>query len=159
MDPETITYKDLVAVMAQHEAAYQHHEAVLTHHEELMAKHSELLADVMESISQLFQRLPGSSPSPALRLPPTDRPQVVAKPRLPPPKHFSGNANSCRGFLTQCYLTFELQPSSFPTHRSKIAYIISLLADKVLSWGNLKMSAVAHTLSSWRSLSGCLTIQ
>ncbi len=55
MDPETLTYKDLLAVMAQHEVAYQPHEAVLTRQEELMAKHSDLLADVMKSIGQLFQ--------------------------------------------------------------------------------------------------------
>lgn len=136
MDPETLTYKDLVAVMAQHEVAYQRHEAVLTRQEELMAKHSDLLADVMKSIGQLFQRIPGSSPSPAPRPPPIDVPQVIAEPRLPPPKPFSGNANSCGGFLTQCSLTFELQPSSFPTDRSKIAYIITLLADKALSWAS-----------------------
>ncbi len=65
MDPETLTYKDLLAVMAQHEVAYQRHEAVLTRQEELMAKHSDLLADVMKSIGQLFQRIPVSSPSPA----------------------------------------------------------------------------------------------
>ncbi len=103
---------------------------------QLMAKHSDLLADVMQSIGQLFQRIPVSSPSPAPRPPPIDVPQVVAEPRLPPPKPFSGNANSCGGFLTQCSLTFELQPSSFPTDRSKIAYIITLLADKALSWAS-----------------------
>ncbi len=111
MDPETLTYKDLLAVMAQHEVAYQRHESVLTRQEELMAKHSDLLADVMKSIGQLFQRIPVSSPSPAPRPPPI-------------------------GFLTQCSLTFELQPSSFPTDRSKIAYIITLLADKALSWAS-----------------------
>ncbi len=85
-NPETLTYKDLLAVMAQHEVAYQRHEAVLTRQEELMAKHSDLLADVMQSIGQLFQRIPVSSLSPAPRPPPIDVPQVVAEPRLPPPK-------------------------------------------------------------------------
>ncbi|XDV31030.1 hypothetical protein PO909_033807 [Leuciscus waleckii] len=99
---DTLTYKDLVAGMAQHEVAYQRHEAVPTHQVELMAKHSDLHADVMKSIGQLFQWIPESSPPPAPRPPPIDGPQ----------------------------------PSSFPTDRSKIAYIITLLADKALSWAS-----------------------
>ncbi len=38
--------------------------------------------------------------------------------------------------MWRCSLTFELQPSSFPTDRSKIAYIITLLADKAISWAS-----------------------
>ncbi len=59
MDPETLTSKDLLAVIAQHESSFQRHEAVLSHQEELMSKHSQLLSDVMGSIRQLFERLPG----------------------------------------------------------------------------------------------------
>ena len=43
----------------------------------------------------------------------------------------NGNPGACRGFLTQCQLTFELQPTSFPT---ATAYIITLLTDKALAW-------------------------
>ncbi|KAL1278509.1 hypothetical protein QQF64_025182 [Cirrhinus molitorella] len=145
MDPETLTSKDLLAVIAQHESSFQRHEAVLSRQEELMAKHSQLLADVMSSIRQLFERLPGASPSSATP-PSCNRPSSVAsEPRLPPPKPFAGDPSSCQGFLTQCSLTFELQPSSFPTDRSKIAYIITLLSDKALSW----VSAV------WQSQDAC----
>ncbi len=64
MDPETLTSKDLLAVIAQHESSFQRHEAVLSHQEELMTRHSQLLSDMMGSIRQLFERLPGaSSPS------------------------------------------------------------------------------------------------
>lgn len=144
MDPETLGSKDLLAVIAQHEASFQRHEAVLSRQEELMAKHSQLLADVMSSIRQLFERLPGSSPS-SVSPQSGDRPSPVVEPRLPPPKPFTGDPSSCQGFLTQCSLTFELQPSSFPTDRSKIAYIITLLSDKALSWA----SAV------WQSQGAC----
>ncbi len=144
MDPETLTSKDLLAVMAQHESSFQRHEAVLSHQEELMTRHSQLLADVMGSIRQLFERLPGALP-PSLSPPSGNKPTSVADPRLQPPRHFAGDPNSCQGFLTQCSLTFELQPSSFSTDHSKIAYIITLLSDKALSWA----SAV------WQSQNAC----
>uniref|UniRef100_A0A4W5LKJ1 Retrotransposon gag domain-containing protein n=1 Tax=Hucho hucho TaxID=62062 RepID=A0A4W5LKJ1_9TELE len=135
MDSETLSSKDLLAVIARHEASFQRHEAVLSRQEELIASHSQLLADMMSSLRQLFERLPG--PSPSSGSPPSgNRPSPVAEPRLPPPKPFSGDPSSCQGFLTQCSLTFELQPSSFPTDRSKIAYIITLLSDKALSWAS-----------------------
>ncbi len=144
MDPGTLTSKDLLAVIAQHESSFQCHEAVLSHQEELMTKQSQLLADIMGSIRQLFERIPGASP-PSVSPLRGNRPTSVAEPRLPPPKPFTGDPNSCQGFLTQCSLTFELQPSSFPTDRSKIAYIITLLSDKALSWA----SAV------WQSQDAC----
>lgn len=43
-------------------------------------------------------------------------------------------SHACRGFLTQCQLTFELQPSWYPSDRSKIAYVITLLTDKARAW-------------------------
>lgn len=142
MDPEALSTKDLLAVIGSHEASFQRHEEVLRRQEEVMTKHSELLADVTSSIRQLFQSLPGVSSPASPAAPPlsTNSPPIApvaaAEPRLPPPKPFSGDPSSCQGFLTQCSLTFELQPSSFPTDRSKIAYIITLLTDKALSWAS-----------------------
>ncbi len=88
--PETLTSKDLLAAIAQHESSFQCHEAVLSHQEELMTKHSQLLSDVMGSIRQLFERLPGAS-SPSASPPSGNRPTSVAEPRLPPPKPFAGD--------------------------------------------------------------------
>lgn len=90
MDPETLTSKDLLAVIAQHESSFQCHEAVLSYQEELMTKHSQLLADV---IRQLFERLPAASPS-SVSPPSGNRPTSVAEPRLPPPKPFDGDLSS-----------------------------------------------------------------
>lgn len=93
MDPETLASKDLLAVITQHKSSFQLHEAVLSHQEELMTKNSQLLADVMGIICQLFERLPGASPSSAS--PPSgNRPTSVAEPRLPPPKPFDGDLSS-----------------------------------------------------------------
>ncbi|RXN26997.1 Retrotransposon-derived PEG10 [Labeo rohita] len=91
----------------------------------------------MSSIRKLFYRLPGASPSfPSPSSSSCNRTTLVAEPRLPPPKPFAGDPSSCQGFLTQCSLTLELQASSFPKDRSKIAYIITLLSDKALSWAS-----------------------
>ncbi|KAI7792353.1 hypothetical protein IRJ41_006321 [Triplophysa rosa] len=63
-------------------------------------------------------------------------PQPHLEPRLPAPERFDGNPERCRGFLTQCTLAFQLQPSSFPTENSKVAYIITLLTGKALDWAS-----------------------
>ena len=47
---------------------------------------------------------------------------------------FNGEPSTCRAFLAQCALIFELQPSSFPLDRSKIAYLIMLMSGRALTW-------------------------
>ncbi|KAK3559268.1 hypothetical protein QTP86_009932 [Hemibagrus guttatus] len=76
-------------------------------------------------------------------------PSPLAEPRLPPPQRFSGDPSACDGFLTQCSLTFELQPSSFPYDRAKIAYVITLLSGKALSWATAVWKAQAPFCSSY----------
>ncbi|XP_063805039.1 uncharacterized protein LOC134983236 [Pseudophryne corroboree] len=53
---------------------------------------------------------------------------------LPAPNKYAGNPKLCRGFLIQCDIQFELQPQNFPSARTKIAYIVSLLTGSALSW-------------------------
>lgn len=48
--------------------------------------------------------------------------------RLSSPERFSGELGDCRPFLTQCELHFEFQAAAFPSHRSKIAYMISFMS-------------------------------
>lgn len=55
---------------------------------------------------------------------------------LPTPAKFSGDHEACWGFINQCSIQFELSPSSFPTHRSKVTYVISLLSDQALAWAS-----------------------
>lgn len=90
-----------------------------------MVKHSELLSDVMTSVRQIPKGMPSTQASASTA---TSVPQIsvpLAEPRLPPPQRFLGDPSACCGFLTQCSLTFELQPSSFPSDRAKIAYVIT----------------------------------
>ncbi|KAF7640808.1 hypothetical protein LDENG_00012680, partial [Lucifuga dentata] len=61
-------------------------------------------------------------------------PAFHPEPRLPPPERYGGEEGTCRPFLTQCSLIFELQPSSYPTERSRVAYAISLLTSHAREW-------------------------
>lgn len=45
------------------------------------------------------------------------------EPRAPQIEKYGGDSSTCRPFLTLCSLTFELQPLSYPTERSRVAFI------------------------------------
>ncbi|KAJ7988588.1 hypothetical protein DPEC_G00325110 [Dallia pectoralis] len=53
---------------------------------------------------------------------------VPHEPRLPHPERFDGDPETCRLFISQCSLIFELQLSTFPTERSKVAYLVTLMS-------------------------------
>ena len=63
------------------------------------------------------------------------RPSPFREPRLPAPQPYDGNPNTCRSFLSQCSLSLELQSLAFPTERSRVAYLITLLSGKAREWG------------------------
>ena len=52
----------------------------------------------------------------------------------PPPQRYVGEPGSCLAFLSQCSLIFELEPSSFPSDRSRIAYLMTLMSGRALAW-------------------------
>ncbi|KAK1797599.1 hypothetical protein P4O66_000788 [Electrophorus voltai] len=79
------------------------------------------------------QEAAGAAAAPAQILPTS-----CSEPLLPAPERYAGEAGGCRGFLRQCSLAFEQQPSPFPTERAKVAYIISLLAWASLVWEHQK---------------------
>ena len=114
-----------------------------------MAKHSQLLSDVMTYVPQIFDRLSAVQAAAAVPLPDPQKSAPLVEPRLPPPQRFSGDPSACGGFLIQCSLTFELQPSLFPSDRAKIAYIITLLSGKALSWATAVWNAQSHCCSGY----------
>lgn len=104
----------------------------------LTEHHDQGFKGTMELIKELTHRLSAIPENPQSPFPfsgelvqPTPVPQ---EPCLPPPERHSGNFGTCQGFLSQCSLIFELQLSSFPSDRLKIAYIITLMSGRVLSW-------------------------
>ena len=62
-------------------------------------------------------------------------PVTYVKPlHLSLPERFSGESGDCRSFLVQCGLHFELQTQSFPTERSRVAYMVSYLTGRAEKW-------------------------
>ncbi|KAL6472217.1 hypothetical protein MHYP_G00184050 [Metynnis hypsauchen] len=75
-----------------------------------------------------------ATPVLASPLPPADPTPIWGDALVANPERYAGDPETCRGFLLQCSLVFEQQPSWFPTERSKVAYMISLLTGRVLAW-------------------------
>uniref|UniRef100_A0AAQ5Z1J7 CCHC-type domain-containing protein n=2 Tax=Amphiprion ocellaris TaxID=80972 RepID=A0AAQ5Z1J7_AMPOC len=62
-------------------------------------------------------------------------PQVLREPFVPMPERYGGDQGACQAFLMQTSLVFELQPLTYRTDRSRIAYILSLLTGVARKWG------------------------
>ncbi len=156
MDPAESSSKDLLGVVAQHEATVKRHEAALSQQESLMEKHSHLLSDLMTSMRHVFERLPQAPDPPPTPTPVTSSAGAVhplVEPCLPPSQRFSGD-EACEGFLTQRSLTFQLQPSTFPSDQARIAYVLTLLAGKALAWARAVWNAQAPCYTSYSSFEG-----
>ncbi|KAK3515731.1 hypothetical protein QTP70_030176, partial [Hemibagrus guttatus] len=129
-----------------------------TQQETLMAQHSQLLSEVLSSIHQICDWLSPTQTASSAGVPePLPSPQVPAprvEPCLAPPQRFSEDPSACRGFLTKCSLTFELQPSSFPSDRAKLAYVITLLSGKALTWATLLWAVQSTFCSSFSAFEG-----
>ena len=57
------------------------------------------------------------------------------------PERYDGAPGECRAFQTQCQMIFSLQPLTFPTDATRVAYIITQLTGKVKKWGTAAWSA------------------
>ncbi|KAL1246642.1 hypothetical protein QQF64_034443 [Cirrhinus molitorella] len=61
--------------------------------------------------------------------------RVTPEPRVPNPPPYDGDPKACRPFLSQCAITFTLQPTTFATEAAKVAFVITLLTGKAREWG------------------------
>uniref|UniRef100_A0A670ZTM6 DUF4939 domain-containing protein n=1 Tax=Pseudonaja textilis TaxID=8673 RepID=A0A670ZTM6_PSETE len=50
------------------------------------------------------------------------------------PEKFSGQMDMFPAFLGQCQLFMSLRPENFPTDRSKVGFMISLLTGQAANW-------------------------
>uniref|UniRef100_A0A670YQL2 DUF4939 domain-containing protein n=1 Tax=Pseudonaja textilis TaxID=8673 RepID=A0A670YQL2_PSETE len=50
------------------------------------------------------------------------------------PEKFSGQMDMFPAFLGQCQLFMSLRPEDFPTDRSKVGFMISLLTGQAANW-------------------------
>lgn len=56
--------------------------------------------------------------------------------------------SECPGFLMQCQLYFEVLPQQFPSDRTKIAFILSLLAGDAPHWAETLYTSESPALKS-----------
>ncbi|KAJ7990648.1 hypothetical protein DPEC_G00302570 [Dallia pectoralis] len=132
------------------DASQIHH--ALSHQGALVGQHSQALQQLMTSMQELTSSVAqiGSQLAQvsSLMVPPAAQPNPLSapleppvppsrEPRVPAPDRYSGELGLCRAFLIQCSLVFEQQPLSYPTDRSKIAYLMSLLKGNALAWASV----------------------
>lgn len=108
-------------------AALSGQASTIHRHEQILTEILQRLGERAESQTSPVFNVPAVRPAPPV-------PGLLSEPKLPAPERYDGNPERCRGFVTQCTLVFGLQPNSFPTESSKVAYIITLLTGKALDW-------------------------
>ena len=108
------------------------HARVLADQRQRVQQHDQALQNILTEVRGI-RELPSPAPAPNHISAPSPAPPSH-EPRLPALQRYNGNPGGCRGFLTQCDLAFELQPSKYPSDRSRIAYLITLMTDRALAW-------------------------
>lgn len=74
-------------------------------------------------------------------------PHYQHEPRCNIPPPYDGDPNSCRAFLSQCSDVFALQPRTYATEETKVAFVLTLLTGKARDWG----------ISVWDTQAPCCT--
>ncbi|KAK0134873.1 Retrotransposon-derived protein PEG10 [Merluccius polli] len=123
--------------------------------QQMAVRHDRAMQSIQEHLGRLRvpEPSPAPTPDPALASGSPVRSPPASDARLPPPERYAGIPGSCRPFLVQCSLAFELQPSAFPTERSRVAYIVSLLIDRARAWGTAEWERQSASCASVESFS------
>ena len=105
----------------------------------------------LETLSGQLQHLMQVRQTPAVLQPTSPSVPAVSgpEPHLSALERFSGAPGTCRFFLTLCSLTFELQPLTYPTEMSRVAFMITQLTGHAQEWGSAeweKQSALCSSL-------------
>lgn len=150
-------FQKLMATLNSFGSTMDTHGQALTNQQHALTRHEEMLQQIATALQGLttapLQALPVQPVAVPPTQPPVDPPAQPAipavhpaqaidpsasdphrQPRLPAPQRYDGKQGECRDFLTQCQLTFELQPATYTNDRARIAYVITLLVDKARAW-------------------------
>ncbi len=82
-------------------------------------------------------------------LQPPPSPQSASASPMALPAAYAGEAAECGGFLLQLALYIEMQPQKFLTEHSKVAFLISLLSGRALSWARAIWNANTSLINSY----------
>uniref|UniRef100_A0A8C5I165 CCHC-type domain-containing protein n=1 Tax=Gouania willdenowi TaxID=441366 RepID=A0A8C5I165_GOUWI len=104
------------------------------------------LTQLTEQVQMLITRFS----APEAPILPSVSPAAAAIPssQLSNPARFSGDSGDSRPFLVQCGLHFEMQPGTFPTERSKVAYMISHLSGRAEAWATAEWNSRSRLCES-----------
>lgn len=119
--------------------------AILQTVQDLRVNFDSMAVSIDEQLKRLTVQAAAPEPPVAPSPPSASVPFTPAptEPRLSPPERYAGEPGRCKSFLIQCSLIFELQPSSFPTPRSQVAYAITLLSGKPREWATREWASGA----------------
>ncbi len=107
----------------------------LASHQHQLQRLTTLTEELVTTLQGLHITQPqaAANPPPVPANPPTMQTPSVS-PRLAFPERFDGDSTKCKGFLLQCSLFVNQQPSLYPTESSRIAFVCTLLTGKALDW-------------------------
>ena len=125
----------------------------------------EALNTLSSNVSQLAQQVTGLvrqppadslPPSAVVSNPPAVDPAQPSSPHtrepfVPPPEHYSGDVGACSTFLLQSSHVFDLQPNSYATDKSRIAYVMNLLRGRAAQWGTALWEGESTILNTYAS--------
>ncbi len=125
-DPETMSALTAAFTAQASQLATHHHQLtrLTSVTEELVTAMQNLQTSSADTLSASAS--PSLAPAPVL--------QTAASPRLALPEKFDGNPGKCKGFILQCSLFLNQQPSPHSTDASKISFVSSLLTGRALDW-------------------------
>ena len=135
---------------------------LMQHHESrfgTLDKRFETLETKLETafasvVARLDALTPADSSQPSINVPPPVQvsatpPPAVRDPKIVSPKAFEGDFELCRGFLVQCGLVFQHQPSRYSSDGAKIAFIMSLLSGRALRWATAAVGQSSSLSTSY----------
>ncbi len=92
------------------------------------------LTSVTEELLRTLQALQLTVPSVVTPAPEPQATSSNMNPRLSFPEKFDGSPDKCKGFLLQCSLFMDQQLMLYPTDKSRVSFICSLLTGRALDW-------------------------
>lgn len=137
MDPSDID--PIRQALAAQGVRVGNHDKILREVTEKLRQLSTSVTELSTQMTQISNQLAAATapppPAPAPVAPPAPPATPAARePHIPTPERYSGNLGTCSQFLLQCSLVFDLQPNTYNTDKSRIAFIISLLTGRAAQW-------------------------
>lgn len=140
---------DLTAVLSNQGAILDQHGDALSRLNSRFTDLSNQLSDFTASFNTRPVNPGGFSPNGEGNY----NPPGFREPAVPIPHTYSGEPGDCRSFLMQCMIVFDLQPLSYPSDRSRIAFVVNLLTGRALQWASSIWNAQSEFLVSFERFS------